>query len=113
MVFLRLKSRTWTVPRVTFVSVPLHWSCTSQMVPRTVAALYLPLVRNLPLPLPHNLPRTAFGPFFLSAAADRAPFSGAHCERAISPFITRSVVSAVGFLGFFFGTDCLTAKIPW
>ena len=85
------------------------------MVPRTVAALYLPSVRNLPLPLPHSFPSTDLGPFFFVAAsaADRAPFSGAHCERAISPFITRSVTSALGFLGFFFGTLCLTAKMPW
>ena len=81
-------------------------------MPRTVAELYLPVVRNFPLPLPRSLPSTAFGPFFLSAAADRAPFSGAHCEREISPFSTRSVMSAVGFLGFFFGTDCLTWKMP-
>ena len=82
-VFLRLKSRTATVPRRTLVRVPSQRSSTSQIVPRTVAALYLPSVRNLPLPLPHSLPRTAFGPFFLSAPAERAPFSGAHWERAI------------------------------
>ena len=54
-------------------------------MPRTVAALYLPFVRNLPLPLPHSLPSTAFGPFFflVAAAAARAPFNGAHCDRAI------------------------------
>ena len=71
---------------MTLVSVPSQRSSTSQIVPRTVAELYLPLVRNLPLPLPHSLPRTDFGPFFFflaSAAAARAPFSGAHCERAI------------------------------
>src|SRR4051794_40241589 len=103
MVFLRLRSRTWTVPRVTLVNVPSQRSSTSQIVPRTVAALYLPSVRNLPLPLPHSLPRTDFGPFFFVAAsvADRAPFNGAHCDRGISPLRTRSVVSAVGFLGFF------------
>src|SRR4051812_6054076 len=103
MVFLRLRSRTWTVPRVTLVNVPSQRSSTSQMVPRTVAALYLPSVRNLPLPLPHSLPRTDFGPFFFflaSTAADREPFSGAHCERAISPFKTRSVIKALAFFGF-------------
>ena len=55
------------------------------------------------------------GPFFFfaaSAAADRAPFSGAHCERGIWPFITRSVISAAGFFGFFLGTACLTWKMP-
>src|SRR3954451_22437789 len=107
-------SRTLTTPRLTLVSVPSHSSCTSQIVPRTVAALYLPSVRNLPFPLPHSLPRTDFGPFFLVAAsvADRAPFSGAHCERATSPFSTRSVTSALGFFGFFLGTLCLTWKMP-
>jgi hypothetical protein len=112
-VLLALKSRTRTVPRVTFVSVPSQRSWTSQIVPRTVAELYLPLVRKRPLPLPHSLPSTALGPFFLSTVAERAPFGGAHCERAIWPFITRSVVSAAGFLGFFFGTACLTWKMPW
>ena len=66
--------------------MPSQRSSTSQIVPRTVAALYLPFVRNLPLPLPHSFPSTAFGPFFFfvaSAAAERAPFSGAHCERGI------------------------------
>jgi hypothetical protein len=38
-VFLRLKSRTRTVPRTTFVSVPSQRSCVSQIVPRTVAEL--------------------------------------------------------------------------
>src|SRR3954451_2352806 len=110
MVFLRLTSRTWTVPRGTLVKVPSQRSSTSQMVPRTVAALYLPSVRNLPFPLPHSLPRTDFGPFFFVAAsaADRAPFNGAHCERASWPFRTRSVTSAWGFVGFFLGTLCLT-----
>ena len=48
-------SRTVTAPWVTRVSVPEHESCTSHLVPRTVAALYLPEVRNLPLPSPHSL----------------------------------------------------------
>src|SRR6185437_12821251 len=69
-VFLRRRSRTWTVPRLTLVNVPSQRSSTSQIVPRTVAELYLPPVRNLPLPLPHSLPRTDFGPFFLSKAAE-------------------------------------------
>src|SRR3954452_25315276 len=109
---LRLKSTTATVPRFTVVNVPSQWSCTSQIVPRTVAELYLPLVRNLPLPLPHSFPSTDLGPFFLSAAADRAPFSGAHCERAIWSLRFRSVMRATGFLGFVLGTDCLTWKMP-
>ena len=33
----------------------MHVSCTSHVVPRTVAALYAPVVRNLPLPEPHSL----------------------------------------------------------
>ena len=81
-------------------------------MPRTVAELYLPEVRNLPLPLPHSWPRTAFGPFFLFAAADRAPLSGAHCDRGELALQTRSVISALAFLGFFLGTDCLTWKMP-
>ena len=65
------------------------------MVPRTVAELYLPLVWNLPFPLPQSLPRTDFGPFFFFFFADtsaaRARFSGAHSEREIVSFITRFV----------------------
>ena len=52
--FLTL-SRTVTTPSVTRVSVLVQVSCTSHVVPRTVAALYLPAVRNAPLPLPHSL----------------------------------------------------------
>ena len=48
-------SRTVTTPSVTRVSVLVQVSCTSHVVPRTVAALYLPAVRNAPLPLPHSL----------------------------------------------------------
>src|SRR3954452_11276905 len=109
---LRLKSTTATVPRFTVVNVPSQWSCTSQIVQRTVAELYLPLVRNLPLPLPHSCPSTALGPFFLSAPAERAPLCAAHCERDGSPLSTRSVISALAFFGFFLGTDCLTWKTP-
>ena len=100
------------MPRLTFVRVPSQRSWTSQIVPRTVAELYLPDVRNFPLPLPHSCPRTAFGPFFLLTAADRAPFCSAHCDRGGSPLSTRSVISAFGFLGFVFGVDCLTWKRP-
>ncbi len=48
-------SRTLTTPSVTLVSVPAHVSWTSHLVPRIVAALYLPVVRKLPLPLPQSL----------------------------------------------------------
>ena len=80
--------------------------------PRTVAELYLPVVRNFPFPLPQSFPSTAFGPFFL-AAATAAPFSGAHDERGICPLSTRSVISATAFLDFFLGSACLTWKMPW
>ena len=62
-VFFFTKSRTDTLPRVTRVRVDVHLSSTSHLVPTTVAALCLPLVRNLPLPSPH---RRRF--FFLAAA---------------------------------------------
>src|SRR3954454_14428215 len=57
-------SRTDTAPLDTFVSVPEHESCTSHFVPRTVAELYWPRVRNEPDPSPHSL--RDFG--FLAAA---------------------------------------------
>ena len=44
---------------------PAQESCTSHLVPRTVAALYCPRVRNEPEPSPHSL--RVFG-FFLAAA---------------------------------------------
>src|SRR4029078_2198859 len=49
--FLRRKSRRITVPRFTCVSVPSQRSVTSQIVPRTVAELFRPLVRKRPLAL--------------------------------------------------------------
>ena len=60
------KSLTATTPWVTRVRVVVQVSWTSQVVPRTVAALYWPLVRNLPLPLPQSL--RDFG-FFWAALA--------------------------------------------
>ena len=63
-VFRFTKSRTETFPRSTRVSVHVQRSSTSHLVPRTVAELYWPLVRNLPLPSPHS--RRFF--FFLAAA---------------------------------------------
>jgi hypothetical protein len=112
-VLRRLKSRTLTVPRFTVVNVPSQRSWVNQIVPRTVAELYLPLVRNLPLPLPHSPPSTDFAPrfFFLAAAAEAVPFNGAHSDRGGSPLSVRSVIRAAGFAGFL-GVACLTAKIP-
>src|SRR5689334_21545354 len=51
--FLPWSTRTET--RVTRVSVPAQESSTSHLVPRTVATLYLPDVRNEPLPSPQSL----------------------------------------------------------
>ena len=53
-VFARTLSRTVTVPRTTRVRVPAQLSLTSHFVPRTVAELYLPDVRNEPLPSPQR-----------------------------------------------------------
>ena len=61
------KSLTATTPWVTRVSVVVQVSWTSQVVPRTVAALYGPVVRNLPLPLPQSL--RDFGFFWAALAA--------------------------------------------
>ena len=46
--FLRMVSRTTTFPRVTRLRVPSQRSSTSQRVPRTVAWLFFPWVRNRP-----------------------------------------------------------------
>ena len=106
------RSRTLTVPRLTVVSVPSQRSSVSQIVPRTVAALYLPFVRNLPLPLPHSLPSTACGPFFfLLTAAALAPRADAHCDRDASPLSTMSVVRAAARLPL--GTLWRTLNVPW
>jgi hypothetical protein len=104
-------SRTLTVPRRTVVSVPSQRSCVSQIVPRTVAELYLPLVRNFPLPLPQSLPSTACGPFFLLTVAALAPRPDAHCDRDAPPLSVMSVVSAAARLPL--GGRCLTLKVPW
>src|SRR3954451_11505234 len=70
MVLCLTLSRTLTTPLETLVSVPAHESCTSQRVPRTVAALYFPDVRKAPLPSPNSL--RVLG-FFAAAAAAAAP----------------------------------------
>ena len=81
-------------PCVTRVSVPAHESWTSHFVPRTVAALYLPVVRNAPLPSPHSL--RVFG-FFAAALARPSSGSGASCSTSVRLVIPR---------------DCVTLKIP-
>lgn len=69
-------SRTVTVPRVTRVRVPAQLSCTNHFVPRTVAELYLPVVRNAPFPSPQRwrvlgfFLAAALAPFVLHAASD-------------------------------------------
>ena len=94
IVLWRTLSRTSTAPWLTFVSVPAHVSSTSHFVPRTVAAAYLPSVRNLPLPSPHRLA-------LLGLARGRAgllPFGHAASVsvsvRVVMPF------------------DCVTLKMP-
>jgi hypothetical protein len=91
------------------VSVPSQRSWVSQIVPRTVAALYLPLVRKRPLPFPHSLLSTACGPFRLLTAAAPAPRAVAHCDRDAAAR-TMSVVSAAPRLA---GRLCRTVKVPW
>ena len=51
----RTKSVTVTDPSLTRVSVPSQPSDVSHVVPRTVAALNWPRVRNFPRPAPHSL----------------------------------------------------------
>src|SRR4051812_43771748 len=87
IVLRRTLSRTLTTPLVTRVSVPAHESWTSHFVPRTVAALYWPRVRNAPLPSPHS--RRVLG--FL-AAADALPRLGQAASFSVS---VRSVVALV------------------
>ena len=80
MIVLRLTlSRTSTTPFFTRVSVPANESCTSHSVPRTVAALYWPRVRNEPEPSPHSL--RVFG-FFAAACAARPPHASASTSRS-------------------------------
>src|SRR5215475_11631107 len=72
------KSLTDTTPLVTRVSVVVQVSCTSHVVPRTVAALYWPRVRKEPEPLPHSL--RDFG--FLADASALPPFG--HASASVS-----------------------------
>src|SRR6185295_6016147 len=72
----RRRSRTETLPLLTRVSVPSQRSSTYHDVPRTVATLLPPRVRNLPLlSLPHSR-RGGLRFFFLLVAAARAPALG-------------------------------------
>ncbi len=92
-VFFFTKSRTETRPRTTRVSVEAQRSSTSHLVPTTVAALCLPLVRNLPLPSPQSrrvllaaaMARPAFGQ--LSASTSVSVVSG----RAPLPWVRRNM----------------------
>src|SRR4029078_4695638 len=74
-VFFFAKSRTFTRPRATRVSVEPQRSSTSHFVPTTVAALCLPFVRKRPLPSPHR--RRFFLPLaaVLAFAHDSLPTS--------------------------------------
>src|SRR5690349_6435256 len=74
IVLRRTLSRTDTMPFFTRVSVPAQESWTSHWVPRTVAALYWPRVRNDPEPLPHSL--RDFGFFLAAACAELCFFFG-------------------------------------
>jgi hypothetical protein len=73
-------SGTETTPLVTFVSVPAQESWTSHFVPRTVAALYCPRVRNEPDPSPHSF--RVFG-FFAAARALPHAASGSLSVRSV------------------------------
>jgi len=90
---VRLRWRTSTEPCVTRVSVPAQESCTSHRVPRTVAALYFPLVRNAPFPSPQSL-----RDFFLAAALAR-PFLGHRASCSVS-------------VRFVMPLDCVTLNRP-
>jgi hypothetical protein len=92
------KSRTATLPRATRVSVLVQRSSTSHFVPRTVAELYWPFVRNRPLPSPHS--RRFLGFFF---AADALPLD------ALQPVsFSTNVNVVIGFAPL----DCVTLNSP-
>ena len=85
-------SSTSTPPTFTVVSCRRHVSSTSHRVPRTVAALYLPAVRNAPLPSPQSL---RFLGFFCAAEAPAL--------RAVELLGQREVVMPL---------DCVTLNNP-
>ena len=58
-------------------------SCTSQIVPRTVAELYLPVCGTCPCRCPTACRAPPSGPSSSWSRRRRAPLSGAHCDRAI------------------------------
>ncbi len=63
----------------------MQLSWTSQIVPRTVAAEYLPDVRNAPLPLPHSLRDFVFLAARLALPAFGQPVSGSLSLRSVMP----------------------------
>src|SRR4051794_32926308 len=81
MFFLKPKSRTNTVPRVTVVRVPAHVSVVVHFVPRAVASLLRPRDRKWPCTL-GNSDRL----FFRAALACLgAPPRGAFVEQLLRP----------------------------
>src|SRR6185312_7785082 len=70
IVLWRTRSLTVTVSLMAWTRVPSQRSAVVQIVPRTVAAAYLPLVRNLPWALPRSSCRV----FLDSAAVTTLPF---------------------------------------
>src|SRR5690349_14754627 len=103
-VFFVTKSCTRTTPRFTTVSVPSQRSCTSQIVPDTVAELYRPRVRYLPLPLPQRL---GFGGFFVAASV-RKPWSFFVFVQELKSPRRRSSTMNCGFCFFPFGEGSRT-----
>src|SRR4051812_9551249 len=83
MVLWRTLSRTLTTPFFTRVSVPEQESWTSHSVPRTVAALYWPVVRNEPEPLPHRCRAFGFLVAFAAACARAHDASGSLSLRSV------------------------------
>src|SRR5262249_8559396 len=89
-------SRTDTTPRLTLVTLVVHVSWTSQIVPRTVAELKCPRVRKLPEPSPQSLRVLGF-----LAAADALPADG---QLSASTSV-RSVIGLAPVV-------CVTLKMP-
>src|SRR5262245_23009642 len=96
MFFFLKKSLTVTERFLTFVVVVVHVSVTSHFVPRTVAELNRPVVRNFPLPSPHR--RRFFG--FAAALLAFLDFGQLSC------WVRVSVVSG------FFPFGWLILKMP-
>src|SRR5919197_997566 len=100
IVFFFVKSRTVTEPSSTRVSVPSQRSAVSQKVPRTVAELYLPRVRKLPVPWPQRLRMTFLLFFALGALAAtcRFPFVFLTAQMSSSPPSSTNSVTAVALV---------------